>query len=932
MQKIKNIPRGFIYAVLSLVAAVIVLCAIWLALIPSLVSNDSVISFVQKTSQQALNAHVEILNPELKTSLTPRIRFKLDRLCVRKDKKILLDLNKIDADISFSRIFSKRIVVNKLGADLIFIDVNKLIALLPKKQQEEVKKHSDWRPDLFNSLLYIKKCIVYYAFTPQTSIIFDGKNLEITAQRNPKYVHFNVNLDIIKNGKKLSFQINDNNRVYTKNRKFIVDNCALDINKSKVFLNAQLAEKSFAASANSKNFNASYLVELLRTNFIVPTGEQMLSYFKDISGTFDFNIEMSNKGLEGFVNLNKGKLTLIPLADLKLTINSGYVDIKPNIITLSDIKGFYCNDKKNTVEIKGTIKDYYKSFDTDIIVKALAGKEFSNNHLSKIVGYPLEINGSANSLIYYNSKYTDMNVWCAFLLKKGNDFLVDGASLTPVNYDRVATVDVDLKPDVIDIKEINYYIASTIDRNSRGKIKPLLTIWGKLDGKNCALKNIGFKIPRPLPSEFLNVLIGQKVFRKGQIAGQLEFIADAKVPYIKADMSMDKVAIPAQRLFIRSAKFSASGKDIILKTEGKYKRTDYNLTGTMLNEIKLPAVIKDVNLTIDNIDLERIIASLNMQNTTNASDTQSVEKLVVADEKHLDENKDIDEAPVFDTGLLVVENCVFNLIKGKYKDINFGNLKATLTLNKDGILNIHSNRFDIAEGISSCKINCDLKNHKYKLLLGVKDINSDIMATSVLGLKREISGKASGIIDFNTDDSLALNGIIKFAVKNGTIGKIGLIEYVLKFAALFRNPLAMISPSTIMDIVNIPEGNFDIINGDLELKNNVIEKIVIKSRSPQLSSLIVGRFDLITRDATLRIYTKFSSSHKGIGGFLRNLSLNSLANKVPLSSRNDSSYYAAELSFLPPIDADEKDCQVFLTKVDGDVEHNNFISSLKKIK
>ena len=153
MQKIKNIPRGFIYAVLSLVAAVIVLCAIWLALIPSLVSNDSVISFVQKTSQQALNAHVEILNPELKTSLTPRIRFKLDRLCVRKDKKILLDLNKIDADISFSRIFSKRIVVNKLGADLIFIDVNKLIALLPQKQQEEVKKHSDWRPDLFNSLL-----------------------------------------------------------------------------------------------------------------------------------------------------------------------------------------------------------------------------------------------------------------------------------------------------------------------------------------------------------------------------------------------------------------------------------------------------------------------------------------------------------------------------------------------------------------------------------------------------------------------------------------------------------------------------------------------------------------------------------------------------------------------------------------------------------
>ena len=65
---------------------------------------------------------------------------------------------------------------------------------------------------------------------------------------------------------------------------------------------------------------------------------------------------------------------------------------------------------------------------------------------------------------------------------------------------------------------------------------------------------------------------------------------------------------------------------------------------------------------------------------------------------------------------------------------------------------------------------------------------------------------------------------------------------------------------------------------------------------------------------------------------MRNISLNSLANRIPLSNRNDENYYSAELSQLPPIEADEKDCQVFLTKVDGDVEHFNFISSLKKIK
>ena len=142
----------------------------------------------------------------------------------------------------------------------------------------------------------------------------------------------------------------------------------------------------------------------------------------------------------------------------------------------------------------------------------------------------------------------------------------------------------------------------------------------------------------------------------------------------------------------------------------------------------------------------------------------------------------------------------------------------------------------------------------------------------------------------------------------------------------------MISPAIFMDLVNVPEGKFEKISGELFMKDNVVERMKIQSSAAQLSSLIVGRFDLVSRDASLRIYTKMSNRNKGFAGALRNISLNSLANRVPLSGRNDSNYYAAELSLLPEIDADEKDCQVFLIKADGDVEHNNFLSSLKRIK
>ena len=112
------------------------------------------------------------------------------------------------------------------------------------------------------------------------------------------------------------------------------------------------------------------------------------------------------------------------------------------------------------------------------------------------------------------------------------------------------------------------------------------------------------------------------------------------------------------------------------------------------------------------------------------------------------------------------------------------------------------------------------------------------------------------------------------------------------------------------------------------LKNNVVEKIMIKSSASQLSSFIIGRYDLETKDASLRIYTKFSNKNRGFAGFLRNISLNSLANSVSFGKNSENMYYAMELEQLPPIDADEKDYQVFLTKVDGDVENFDFLDEL----
>ncbi len=904
--------------------------ALYLKVLPYAVSHPTFISFAEKMVNKYAELDVSIIHPELKTSLSPVIEFKVDELSVSKKGASLLSVNNFDTIISFKEIFDKNIIIQKLGADYIFADINKLMALGQTKK--EGQKKSEWGFDFFDSLLYVKKSMFLYKVEPETYVTLKADDLRIdNTQKVLRYVHFNLTSDIRKDGKDLHFNFADRNAVFIKNKAIWVQNCYLIFNNSKIFFNVWAdKKKNYKIEVFSNKIDVADVLTLIDSGIIENNLDEPLSYFKDLKGSFNFNVKLSNNDLKGIVNLNKISCKIVPLSNIPLLLQKGKIAMTQRDITLSDFNGYYNNKQANKVEMHGTVKDYLKSIDTDIVARAVVTNDFMLNYLSKMIGTRVElVGGSTKTKIDLKSKNNKIDILWLFGVKKGQDILVDGASLTPVNYIRGVKGDLHFENNLLNIKSIDYYIVpDSFTKEQAQKVKPVVKLAGNVDFSKPEpfVKNLGFEIPRPLPSEFLNVLIGDKMFKKGKIAGKMEMINGANFPYLNGNLSMDEVFIPSQRVFVKHGEMTTTDGMLNLAAQGGYRRSKFDFTGNLLNQIKFPIVVKHTNLTIDSVDVEKFIASANNQ----SSEAITSEKF---DVKPSGEAKDNDDnTPTFDIGNFIVEDCVLHIKEGKYKDINFDDVKATLTLDKNSVLNMYSNRFAIAEGHSSAKVNCDLKKHKYNLKLGILDVNSDIIATTLLTLPREISGKASGLIELNTDDKMKLNGSVKFMIKDGTIQKVGLVEYILKFAALFRNPLVMISPSTFSDLVNIPEGNFDKITGTLSIRDNVVERMMIKSSAPQLSSFIVGRYDIEKSDATLRIYTKFSNRNKGFAGFLRNISLNSLANRIPLSSRNDSNYYSAEISQLPPIDADEKDCQIFLTKVDGDVEHNNFISSLKKIK
>lgn len=902
----------------------------YIKILPACVSNSKIINYVENIAEKYLKCEIEIEKPKLKTELSPKIAFQIDNFIISKNSKNILTIENFNTQFSLKDLLRNRIILNRFELGYIYVDINKLIDLLPKEEKEKKTKQKSFDIDFYDAILTLKKSLILYEIESGYNLSLKVNDFFIdNTKKNGRHLHFDINTLLSKNGKNVNFAINDKNKVLLKNKHIYIDDCILNINKSKIHINAKASKKDgINVNLMSKGFRLSDIVDIINSNILINNGNEMLSCFKDISGNFDFNIDLTKDNIKGIIDLNKGFLKIIPLNNLPVTVAKGKIFVSSKDITLKDFLGYYGAKKANSVSLNGEIKDYLKTCKTNLNISTKITNDFTKNYLSKMINAKMEMVGIAPGIIVVKAQDNKVDITMAAKVAKGDDILIEGASFSPKGYDRALKTEMSFQNNILSIKDINYYIASVLKKGV--KARPVMVLKGNINCSNPIpqIMDFSFDVPNPLPSEFLNVFIGQKVFKGGKFSGNLGFVNDSIYPIIKGKMEANEIRIPKERLFIKDIKLTTNNSLININANGSYKRSKYHFKGNITNAIKYPIVVKNVDFKVDNIDIDRLLKSFNSQNTSNVVQNKSLtfDKMDIENEN---ENEDVQ---VFDVNNLIIEKCILRLDKGKYKDINFGNLAADLTLNKDNILELKSNKFDIAEGISTLKVFCDLKNHKYNLRLGIKDVNSDIMSSSLLNLSREIAGKASGLIELNTDESLKLNGSIKFLVKNGQIQKIGLVEYVMKLAALFRNPLVMISPSTLSDLVNIPEGNFDKIEGELYIKNNSVDLLKIKSKAPQLASYIVGCYNIENSDTILRIYTKFSNKNKGFAGFMRNISLNNIANKIPISSRNDAHYYAAELKHIPEIEAEEKDCQIFLTKVDGDVEHNNFISSLKKIK
>ena len=909
--------------ILSLLAFFVLTIFGYIAVLPKIVQSKIFKNTINKIVYDTTKTNLNYDSIELKTYIKPKIDIKINELSLKSKESKLIELRDFETSVSFNDIFSKKIKLNKLIAKTLIIKADKLLETFKIESQEQKEKQEfNWKIDIYNSKIKLDELELSYIQNGTTLDLY-SRDIALIQNGNQKNLEFNFE-SVISKGSKIYANIASSsiNEISICNDKISIQNLIVLINDSRLILSSSITQKDILLNAKSDKFTLNDIFNLINSNLIIPNGESILQPLKNPSGKVSFDINSNNNELSGYININDTKACIKDVSLIPVNISKGKIIISKDKINFSNLAGYYGKNKNNGIKIYGDIKDYYKTFDSNITIDTVITNEFFKDYLAKLINNTtLYTSKPFGTRIIYKSKNNIMDITWLAKIPKGVNFGIKETKSALSDYDRAVKGDFHIEGDLLDIKNINYYIASDIKRGV--KIKPILILDAKMNLKG-ELKNAGFSFGREMPCEFLNIFAGQKLFKKGTVKGNLHVDFKNNIPVLNANMEINKTIIPTQRLFIKNATLKTDSNLININAEGRFKRAKYIFSGKIKNELQPPFVIKNLALDIDNIDIERFMSAINNQNNNSSINVEKIE-----DENDIANDND---NYMFDTSLIRIEDGNFVLHKGNYKDLTFGNIKAKLTLDENGVLKVISNRFDIAEGNSSLFAKCDLKNIKYYVKLGVKAIDSNLMAKVLFNLGKEITGHASGLIELYSDKSLKLNGNIRFVILDGTISKIGLVEYVLKIASVFRNPVAMMSPGAIMDIVSIPEGNFDKITGELAIRDNVVNKINIKSCSPTLSALIKGRFDMEKHDTSLRIYTRFSSDKKTMFSFLRNISLSALANKVQMNTRNDANYYQSELIELPEINVPNEKTQVFLTQVEGDVEHNNFLSSLKKIK
>lgn len=652
----------------------------------------------------------------------------------------------------------------------------------------------------------------------------------------------------------------------------------------------------------------------------------------DFKGSVDVNGYMKNGSIWADTDLRDTSFIYKP-ADAAIRILSGKANIRNNTLYLGNI-----NSRLSSMPlfVNGKITNIQQNPYLDLYLTGKPTQMFFDRFINTKSVYPVKVKGDinfnaklkgtldkiyANSILNINENSYIYYMGATLQGAPSGATTSDGISTNPISI----TANAILSPNKIKFNSLKYDQIIT-SQNKRASIQNQIVANGDIE----LLKNnvIGFnnfriKTTEPTNAKIFNVLFKKPTIKQGIFTSDLTINGTSLAPNVLGQLNVSSVDIPLLDATVHDVNLDFQKDYIYLKSKGVILTSDISVIAKIINNPLPPYVIEDLDIDTDTLDLNLIMDRFN------DFDTDKLRN------KHHSQSNDI----AFSPNQVILKKGTVNAEKILIKKAQAQDFMTHMHLADDHILKIDNYSFNIANGLVDGTGSYDLNNLNAKGQMHIKGADAEIISENFFDMPGQMYGIVTGDLEATCkgisgpECVSTLSGEGKFSVKDGRMPKLGSLEYLLKAANLVTGGITGVSINSIIDIITpIKSGNFDDISGEIKVENGVANDINVYSSGKELNMYLTGSYNLSNLVADMEVYGSLSKDFSNVLGFIANLSLQRLFNKIPGISINEiNPRSTSNINKIPNFDKANV-LRVFKAEIYGDINGSNYVKSFRWIR
>ena len=679
------------------------------------------------------------------------------------------------------------------------------------------------------------------------------------------------------------------------------------------------------------------------------TASNILSQTQNINGNFNFNklkFAYLKEALEYFgiknIQNHSGNITLFGqirnnqiFADtildnveflytpenLPVKISSGKIQLKKDILTLSKINSIL---GEMPVFIDGSILNIDKKPSLKIYANAKPTQSFMDQYFNNKTVYPIKLKGDINCSTNISGTLDAIHNKTQLKLAENASIYYMGATLgsTLDNQSSLISADNIIYPTGIKLNNFIYDKLIPSQNNIPHKNTQLTASGyiGFLENNDVKFNNFRIKTEEATDAKIFNIIFRKPFMKQGIFTSDITLNGKASAPIILGKLHITSIDIPLFDAIINDIDFDFKKDKIFLNSKGIVLTNNLNISAIINNSPTLPLIFENIKLDIDDLDLNKITASIRDYDVNNS--------------KNL--SLSLSNNPI-DLSQILILNSEISANNIRIKNLNANDFIAHAILNDKMQLDVKDYKFKVAEGTVNGGIKYNLLNNLVNVSMDVKNTNAQIIAETLFDLKGQIYGIVTGNVNLYCNGksqdlcTQTLGGNGTFTVSNGKMPKLGSLEYLLKAGNLVKSGLTGLSINGIIDLITPHKtGDFDSITGHFHIAEGIADDIQIYSSGKELNIYMKGAYNFTNLIADMQIFGALSKNFSTLFGKIANASLNTLFNTIPgINISEAPSIITDDIKKIPN---NEDAARMFKAEIYGDINGDNYVKSFKWLK